>query len=295
MYYNVRLLLYLLFVKTDIICAIDLDTIVPAWMAATLRGKKLVYDAHEYFTEVEEISERPAIQKIWRKVESTLLPKIKYAYTINQSFAEVFKEKYALECEIIRNATILEEFAKPEPKEKYILYQGAVNMGRGLEQMIEAMRFVNCKLVVCGHGDILEKLIQQVKETGLENKVEFKGHIAPEELKKYTREAFAGLTLFRSKGFNNYYSLANRFFDYMHAEIPQLIIDLPEYRRINTEYELGILVTLDVQQLADAANRLLNDAEYYQKLATGAANAKKQYNWQNEEKKLIAFYNRLKN
>ena len=294
MYYNLRLFFFLLFYPTDIICGIDLDTIFPTWLVAKLRRKTFVYDAHEYFTEVEEISERPFIQSLWKKLEQFILPTVKNSYTVCDSFAEIFSAEYSIKMEVIRNATVLEHFTKPIPTQKYILYQGAVNMGRGLEQMIEAMQFIDCKLVICGNGDVFQLLHVLAQKFNIDNKVEFKGHISPEELKNYTRNAFAGLTLFRSKGKNNYFSLANRFFDYMHAEIPQLVINLPEYQRINSEFELGILVDLEVSQLVEAANKLLNNPDYHQKLVAGAKKAKEKYNWQNEEKKLLAFYQNLK-
>ena len=44
--YNIRLFFFLLFVKLDVICAIDLDTILPCLMISKLRSKKRVYDAH---------------------------------------------------------------------------------------------------------------------------------------------------------------------------------------------------------------------------------------------------------
>jgi len=49
---NMRLFLYLLFVKADIFLSNDLDTLPANYYAAKIRCKKLVYDSHELFTEV---------------------------------------------------------------------------------------------------------------------------------------------------------------------------------------------------------------------------------------------------
>src|SRR5947208_2955664 len=62
--YNLRLFFYLLFVKMDAVCAIDLDTILPCYCASVMRGKKRIYDAHELFTEMKEIITRPSVKKI---------------------------------------------------------------------------------------------------------------------------------------------------------------------------------------------------------------------------------------
>src|SRR5262245_47943057 len=80
--YNLRLFFYLMFsMSFDAVCAIDLDTILPAFFAARIKGKKIVYDAHEYFTEVPEVIDRPAVKKVWEKVAAFTIPKVSHAYT----------------------------------------------------------------------------------------------------------------------------------------------------------------------------------------------------------------------
>ena len=78
--HNLKLLFYLLFKKVDIICSIDLDTIVPGYLAAKIRSKPFVYDAHEYFPEQAQVVNRPLTKKIWTFVEEWIVPKVKYAY-----------------------------------------------------------------------------------------------------------------------------------------------------------------------------------------------------------------------
>ncbi len=96
------------------------------------------------------------------------------------------------------------------------------------------------------------------------------------------------------KGLNNYYSLANRFFDYMHAGIPQLCIDFPAYREINDQFEVAILIgDLTSENIARQLNILLEDKVLYKRLQHNCMKAKEIFSWQNEEKKLISFYNAL--
>ena len=63
--YNLRLLIYLTFSNFDACCAIDLDTIIPVYLIGRLKGIKTIYDAHEYFTEVPEVVNRPFVKSIW--------------------------------------------------------------------------------------------------------------------------------------------------------------------------------------------------------------------------------------
>jgi hypothetical protein len=67
--YNIRLFFHLLFNRFDIVCSIDLDTILPGYFASKIKNKPQVYDAHEYFTEMEEVVSRPFIKKCWQWIE----------------------------------------------------------------------------------------------------------------------------------------------------------------------------------------------------------------------------------
>ncbi|QQS28221.1 MAG: glycosyltransferase [Sphingobacteriales bacterium] len=296
-FYNLRLLWHLLTHRYDIYGATDLDTLVPNFIAAKIKRKPHVYDAHEYFTQLPEIINRPVVKWVWKTVERIIVPRTRYAYTINQSYADMFRYEYGTFFEIIRNAAVLrdETISKKNGQEKYILYQGAVNVGRGVEEMIEAMLFIeNCKLYICGKGDVFDDCVNLVSKFGLENKVRFFGFIQPDQLRQITLNATLGFTFFSREGESYYYSLANRFFDYFHAGVPQLCVNFPEYKRINDEFEVAVILE-DINPLYIAAkvNELLSNEEYYERLRQNCLEARKVVNWQMEEKKLVAFYDRI--
>ncbi|HXS37014.1 MAG TPA: glycosyltransferase [Flavipsychrobacter sp.] len=292
--YNVKLLFYLLFKKMDAVCAIDLDTILPVYITSKIRNIKRVYDAHELFCEIEEIASRPAVQKVWYWIERHTVPHFKYGYTVNKSYVDEYRKMYGVEYEIVRNATILKPLIIPEKKERYILYQGAVNKGRCFEQLIPAMQLVDSKLIICGEGNYYTEAQELVKKMNLENKVIFKGYIPPQELPQYTLNAYIGITLFVGTSKSNILSLANRFFDYMHCAVPQLGVKYPEYENINSEYEIASLISdVSPQNIADALNKLLNDTEYYHRLQQNCLKAREVYCWQEEEKRLLSVYQRL--
>lgn len=292
--YNVRLFFYLLFVKADCICAIDLDTILPCYFISKLKKIKRVYDAHELFCEMKEIVTRPAIYAFWKKIEKFAVPGFKFGYTVNQPIADEFKKMYGSHYKVIRNIALLREFTYQPKPEKFILYQGAVNEGRCFETLIPAMKNVNCKLIICGDGNFMQQATDLVKQHKLEEKIIFKGKIPPNALRNITQQAYIGITLFDNKGLSNYYSLANRFFDYIHAGVPQLCIDYPVYREINTEQPVALLIQdTDAINIADHLNKLLTDNILYNYLQDNCFKAAKIFNWQNEEIKLIAFYKEL--
>lgn len=292
--YNIRLFLYLLFKKIDCICAIDLDTILPCLFISKIKNIKRVYDAHELFCEMKEIVTRPSIYKVWKRIEKFSVPKFKKGYTVNHIIADEFKKLYGVNYEVIRSIAVKKEISIPEKKEKYILYQGAVNEGRSFETLIPAMKEVKAPLIICGDGNFFEHAKQLVNENNLQDKIFFKGKFQPNKLQNYTLYAWIGITLFENKGLSNYYSLANRFFDYMHAGIPQLCVDFPVYHEINSEYNIAVLIEdLSPDNIATQLNILLENDELYYQLQKNCFRATEVFNWQNEEKKLISFYKNL--
>lgn len=292
--YNLRLFFYLLFRKMDVICAIDLDTILPCYFISRLKKISRVYDAHELFCEMKEIVTRPRIYKSWKWIERFTAPKFTSGYTVNGPIAAEFKKMYNVDYCVIRNMPRLMPLVVPFKKQKYILYQGAVNEGRSFETLIPAMKQVNAILLICGEGNFKRQTEHLVKQYGLEKKVIFAGKVLPAALRDYTVNAWVGVTLFEDKGLSNYYSLANRFFDYLHAGIPQLCVNYPVYREINNTAPFAVLIDdLSPDSIAGELNKLINDTALYETLQQNCMKARQLLNWQEEEKKLIDFYQKL--
>jgi glycosyltransferase involved in cell wall biosynthesis len=240
---------------------------------------------------MKEIVTRPAVYKFWKRIERFTVPKFKIGYTVNQLIADEFSRMYNVQYTVVRNMPVLKPLLIPEKKERYILYQGAVNEGRSFETLIPAMKYVNARLIICGDGNFMTEARGIVNQNELEQKVIFKGKLSPDELYQYTLNAWVGVTIFENNGLNNYFSLGNRFFDYIQAGIPQLCVDYPEYRRIYDVYRVASITNdLSSENLAREFTRLLNDDLYYQQLQAACMEARLELNWQTDEKKLIDLY-----
>lgn len=289
--YNLRLSTYLSFRKMDAICAIDLDTIVTCRTISLFKRIPRIYDAHELFTELKEVITRPGIKKIWTKVEKKMLPKFKLGYTVSDGIAEEFRRRYNVQYATIRNVSVLLPLDTEQTTEKFILYQGAVNEARGLEYLIPAMQWINSRLVVCGDGNFMPQLEKLIHEYKLEDKIELKGMLPPEQLRKIARQAHIGIALAEKEGLNQWLALPNKFFDYIHAGLPQVTMNYPEYQKINRQFEVAVLIDdLASERIAETINNLLNDIVLHTRLKENCLKARQELNWQNEEKKLFAFY-----
>lgn len=289
--YNARLFFYLLFQKVDAICAIDLDTILPCLRISKWKSIPRIYDAHELFTELKEVVTRPRIKKMWTRVEKHAVPKYKLGYTVSDGIAEEFNKRYAVRYGTIRNITRLRQLDNTPNSERFILYQGAVNEARAFEYLIPAMKLVDCRLVICGDGNFMPQLRSLINEYQLEGQIELKGMLAPDELWAISQQAYIGVAVAENEGMNQYLALPNKFFDYMHAGLPQVTMNFPEYIKMNKQYEVALLIN-DIQPktIACALNNLLSDDVLHNRLRDNCLEARKELNWQNEEKKLLSFY-----
>jgi glycosyltransferase involved in cell wall biosynthesis len=292
--YNIRLFFFLLFKKADCFAAIDLDTILPCLLISGIKRTRRVYDAHEYFSQQKEIISRPGIYSIWKWIEGKTIPKYKTGYTVSQSIAEEFKKIYGVDYEVIRNMPVLSTIQVVEKLVKNILYQGAVNEARGLEFLIPAMKKIDATLVIYGDGNFMDQTKALIASNNLQDKVLLKGKVLPADLELITDQAYIGLNLVEPRGLNQYYSLANKFFDYIHHAIPQVTMNFPEYKRVNDDFEIAILIDdPGEEKIANAINKLLKDKILYNYLKNNCLKAREIYNWQQEEIKLIAFYKKI--
>lgn len=289
--YNLRLFFFLLFRKTDLLCAIDLDTIIPCYLVSVVRSIRRVYDAHELFCEMKEVVSRPGVYRTWRRIERFFVPRYPLGYTVNDVIAAEMKKDYGVSYAVVRNVPQLRPLTVPEKQERYIIYQGAVNEGRCFETLIPAMKEVPARLIVCGDGNFMQQALQLVKQHHLENKVIFKGMVPPELLCDMTRHAWLGVNIIENRGLNNYYSLANRFFDYMHAGIPQVCTNYPAYREITDRYPLAVLLDdVHAASIAASVNLLLTNDRLYAEMQRQCILAREIFNWQSEKKRLLDFY-----
>lgn len=294
--YNLRLFFYLLKVPVDIIVANDLDTLLACWLASKLRKKNLIYDSHELFTEVPELIHRPLVRKFWHVTERLLVPTIKYGYTVSKPIQEHYKQKYGVEFELIRNVGMFQfdnQF-KPLPKEPVIIYQGAVNVGRGIELVLQTLKHLEeVKFWVLGNGDKLEELKQMAKALGVESKVKFFGRVKLEALQKYTAKAHIGISLEEDIGLNYRYALPNKIFDYVQARIPVIVSSLPEMKNLVDKSGIGVVLTERRPEfLANEILKLCNNSKLQEDIKQNLELAARDLCWQREEEKVIMLYRR---
>lgn len=304
-FYNVRLFFYLLFNRADVLVSNDLDTLLPNFIICKLKGSQLVYDSHEYFTEVPELISRPFIRSIWLSIERFIFPKLKFVFTVNESIASIYREKYKVDVKVIRNLPAQPsedlliwkrtDLGLPADK-KIFLFQGAgINIDRGAEEAIDAISKVEEGILLfIGGGDVIKKLQKKVAELKITDKVFFIPKQPMEKLLAFTAMADIGLTLDKDSNLNYKYSLPNKLFDYIRAGLPVLATDLVEVKKIVEGYSIGkITPSLSTNDLAKTMNEMINDADSFAMWKENLKTAALELCWEKEEQKLFELFNHV--
>ena len=292
--YNIWLFFFLIFHKSNALLANDLDTLPANYIVSKIKRIPLIFDSHEYFPEVPELVNRPKVKKVWERIEQMFVPKVKYGYTVCESIANIYKTKYGTSLEVVRNLPFRRtEQIKVKKAEKYlIMYQGAINIGRGIELVMEAMKYIdNATLIIAGDGDIIDQIKEKSKEEGLEGKIEILGRLPMFKLKEYTAKACLGFSLEENLGLNYYYALPNKLFDYIQAEIPVITSDFPEMANIVNTYKIGKTTNeRDPEKLAEIIIEMLQNKELRAIWKQNLEKAASELCWENEKHVLIGVY-----
>lgn len=302
--YNIRLFFYLLFKPFDVYISNDLDTLLPNYLVSKIKGKALVYDSHEYFTEVPELISRPKVRKVWLKIEKYIFPKLETVYTVNSSIAEIYKSKYKVDVKIIRNIAprlinknIDIAFSKKiKGDSKMLIMQGAgINIDRGAEELIEAMQdLTNTILYIIGSGDVFPDLRQLVQKLRLEDKVFILDKMPYHQLMEYTKIADLGLSLDKGTNPNYENSLPNKVFDYIQAEIPLLVSSRKVVSKLVLDHQIGsVLTQIDALSIASAIKNSLSDQEQILSWKKNLHAVSSIFSWENEAIVLKRIYNKF--
>jgi len=298
--YNIRLFLFALKGGYDVFVANGLGTLPGIALATFLKRKSYIYDSYDLFTESAELIGKPVARWFWRLTERSLIRKARHVYTNSESIAAFLGSKYKINAGLVRNTPEFQSIKNFPPEyrlvhegHKVLIYQGAVNKGRGHELMINAMKYLpEAMLFIVGEGDEEKELEKLVLKTSLYNRVIFYGRVPFEELKFLTMQADLGLSAEEDICLNYRYSLPNKLFDYIHAGIPVLVSGMPEMEKIVTGRQIGkIIANRSPEILAAQIRKMLLDDESVKQWRTNAIATAKEFNWCKEKKMIVGIYN----
>jgi len=288
--------------KSDIIHCNDLNSLPIGVIIKKFFNKdvKIVYDAHEYETELNGL--KGIQKKLVKWLERKLIKYADKVITVSDAIADEYVKLYDIEKpSLVLNTPPYKEIQKKNifretldilEDQTIFLYQGGLSRGRGIEILLEAFKTIdneNAVIVFMGYGP-LESLIQN---TSKEYKnIYFHQAVSPDILLDYTSSADFGISTIEDSCLSYRYCLPNKMFEYLMAEIPVIVSNLYEMKRL---VELNNIGTVAKENTSQGLKEAIEEAVKLDKeeLKTNIQKLKTIYNWEEQEKVLLDVYKDL--
>jgi glycosyltransferase involved in cell wall biosynthesis len=277
--------------------------LIPVGFLLKLRGKKVIYDAHEDVP--EDILTKEYLPRIVRRplawlasvAEKGMSRTFDGIITATDHIAEKFPgRKYVIP---LKNYPRLTDFPSGEAElsenvRLRCIYVGGLTTPRGILQTVRAMALLNPKhkigLVLCGTFDsaAYEEAIR--REPGFE-RTEYRGWQRYEGIPNLLRSMDVGIVCLQPIP-QFVVSLPVKLFEYMGAGLAVIASDFPIWREIIEEAGCGICVDAqDPRQIASAMEYLYEHPEERKAMGQRAQRAiLEKFNWEKESRKLISLY-----
>lgn len=284
--------------KPDIIHSNDFDTLLFSVLASKKTGAKVVYDAHEIYSNNGNIAKHKLLSMFVTFIEKKLIIHTEYFITVSNAARKYYDDKnYPKSPIVVTNAPYLEDINFVKKSNDFsVVYQGIISPNRGYEEFVQASKLVNKKieLLIRGYGPLKEQLIQEKNENNLEN-IYFPEPVGISELIKKAAESKVGVVLTKPVNDNYKYTVSNKIFEYIHAGIPVILSKVPEHEFLNEKFNIGIIIeTVTPQKIAEAINYLYEHPDKYNELKRNTEFAKKQLSWELEGRKLWGLYQKCR-
>ncbi|MGK0553068.1 glycosyltransferase [Macrococcus capreoli] len=289
--YGYRLCKELKKYNPEIIHANDFDMLFFAYFIKK-RNQKLIYDAHEIYSQNGLIAKNKNISKIVMYIEKYMLKKVNTFITVSNAAREYYISKsYKIEPVVITNAPIKKSIQVNEKYKNFnVLYQGIVSPNRGYEEFAESALYTNSDLTIRGYGPTMDEIITLKKNKKLDNLI-IDNPVEMDEMIDMASKSHVGVVLTKPISVNYEYTISNKIFEYLHAGIPVILSPVKEHLYLNNIYDFGIVIEdVSPKLIAEAINKFKNDNELYELKKNNALAASQKLTWQNESQKLIAIY-----
>lgn len=292
--YNKRFVEEVLKIKPDIIHSNDYDTLSSGYNASKKCGAKLVYDSHEVATGSILAEKYGVVKSYITFKEGRIISKAYAVISVSNAAADYLSKLYNIKRPVvITNCPPYYELESTKNNRFEILYQGIMSYGRGYEEFVKSAKYSDngTTYIIRGYGETKEELKQLAVDEGVADRVIFAEPVEINELITMASKSSVGIVLTKPVCVNYNMTVSNKLFEYIQAELPVILSNVPEHIYLNNKYGIGIVIDdVDPVKIAEAINTMYQNSELYNKLKENVKNAKRELSWESFEQKLLEIY-----
>lgn len=282
--------------KPEVIHCNDLNTLLQGYIASKICGAKIVYDSHEVNCDI--LAENASFSdKIEIMKERYLITRVYQVVCVSNAAATVIADFYKIPKPLVvtncsYRCTNVDFNQKKEGFK--VLYHGIMSPDRGYEEFVQAAKMIdeNIMLQLRGYGMSESLLRKMVVDNGIKN-VAFEPPVEISELVIEASKSSVGVVLTKPVSTNYKYTVGNKIFEYINAGLPVILSDVPEHNYLNDRFNVGIVVEVTPEKIAEAIEKLYSDKKLYKQLRENAIKMSQSMCWENEVEKLLNVYRKI--
>lgn len=299
----------LLSLRPDIIHAHDLVTLPTAAAASKVLGSKLIYDAHEL--EVHRNTRNGAFDK-WLRfyLERRHIKQCDAVVTVCDSIADYLAREYSIaRPAVVMNAPEthlgndrsndldLRSHLKLPKSTPLAVYVGRITIGRGIDQMVEAMQYLpdfHLALVGPANAPTVAQALKIATSTHVIDRIHTLKPVAADRVASFIRTADVSVVPIQNVCLSYYYCLPNKLLESAMAGLPVVVSNMPELRRFVEISAAGVVMDeADPKDIARAVQEAYKDRCRLRLTHERLPGVEKIYGWSKQRDTLRALYGSL--
>ena len=273
------------------VIATDLVTLPAALIVKGLTGVPVIYDAHEYWPEMDSDG-LEFEEEYWLEMERRLVPHADYCQTVSPGLAELMTRQYGCKFAYVPNceplSSLLDETLETRNEEKFckFIFQGGFAPCRGLDLLIDAWSMTDKRALLLLRGrdnDYRKKMMKRAAATGLlGTRIYFPDAVGEDELVARARDGDVGLIPYTPANPNYANCSPNKTTQYMAAGLPILANQTHYVAAIICESEAGVVTDFSQQKNIVASVQWFvdNPVERFSMGSRGRAYFREHFNWE---------------
>lgn len=311
--FNFSTFLTLLGKDFDVLHCHDFDTLVGGLLAGKIRGKKIVYDAHEIYSLMAQTKISATLAKALASIESLSARQVDLLITVNEVCARYFRENCGskvkvpviMNCRDPSSLSAIDSFKSVKTAlgiDDYfvVLYNGWLIPNSGVEELVAAIGLLkeqgtmNIAAIICGNGSSETEFKEMVREKNLESNIKFVGRIESKKIPALASASDVLFIVYDCRDMYSFFRTPARLFDAMIAGKPVIGSNFGQIKKIVEKSEMGVLVNPGkIDELCRAILLLYRDKNLRLEMGRKAKDLSRTYNWRLIEKKFLRLYEDL--